>query len=424
MDNKLMILGSLEEFVGLVKMAKERGIYTIVCDGYKGSPAKKIADKSYDIMVTRIDEIANICKQEGVNGIITSFSDLLFECMVKIADKAGIKCYFTPEKLPYYRDKIKMKEMFREIQVPTADFVYLEKNFKDSELKEITFPVVVKPVDKYGSRGIFVLDSIEEIRDRFDEVCETSDMKKILVEEYQDGHEFNMMTWVLDGKVNVISIADREKTEIAKGEIPISTRNVYPSRLYDKVEKQATEILQKVADFTGQKDGALSMQFFWKPETGISVCEVAGRFLGYEHELIELSGDFSVEKLLLDYVYDEKSLRESLAEHDAHMKRSCAVLYFHGRELVIEDQSMAENVKTQDNVVYSQIFYKMREMVEKHGRNPYVARYYISAATREEIDKVTAEIFDKMTIKDPKGKEVLYKNKITSYEDTKTEEKT
>ena len=71
-----------------------------------------------------------------------------------------------------------------------------------------------------------------------------------------------MMTWVRHGKVHVISIADREKTFVAKGEIPISTRNVYPSRLLSKVEKPATELLQAYADRTGQRDGALSMQFF------------------------------------------------------------------------------------------------------------------------------------------------------------------
>ncbi len=72
-----------------------------------------------------------------------------------------------------------------------------------------------------------------------------------------------MMSWVLDGKVHVISIADREKTEIAPGRIPISTRNVYPSRLMEDVYAEASSILQKVASYTQQKEGALSMQFFW-----------------------------------------------------------------------------------------------------------------------------------------------------------------
>lgn len=69
------------------------------------------------------------------------------------------------------------------------------------------------------------------------QTAEYTDCQEILVEEYNDGYEFNMMTWVMDGKVNVISIADREKTEMEEGMLPLSTRNVYPSRFLTEVEK-------------------------------------------------------------------------------------------------------------------------------------------------------------------------------------------
>lgn len=410
-----MVLGSLDEFVRLVQMAKERGIYTIVCDGYENGPAKAFADKSYNIPVTEIDQIAKVCMEEGVDGIITSFSDLLFECMVKIADQAHLKCYFTPEKLPYYRDKSVMKEMFLQLGIPSSRYITVEKDFSDEELEGINFPIVTKPIDKYGSRGIYILNSAREIREYFDEACASSDIKRILVEEYNDGYEFNMMTWVLDGKVNVISIADREKTAISEHDIPISTRNVYPSRLYEQVEKEATEILQKVADFTGQQDGCLSMQFFWSKDKGISVCEVAGRFLGYEHELIELAGDFCTEELLLNYVYDESALRQMLASHDPRMKKCCAVLYFHGEERVVSDQSVAYEIAKRSDVVFDQIFYKEGEQVLQHGPNPYVARYYVAGDTRADVDASTKEIFGVMSIKDTKGKELLHANKMTEY---------
>lgn len=70
------------------------------------------------------------------------------------------------------------------------------------------------------------------------QTAEYTDCQEILVEEYNDGYEFNMMTWVMDGKVNVISIADREKTEMEEGMLPLSTRNVYPSRFLAEVEKK------------------------------------------------------------------------------------------------------------------------------------------------------------------------------------------
>ena len=76
MKHRLLILGTLGEFVQLVKKSKERGHYTIVCDGYPDGPARQYADASYVIPVTDIDAVAELCQKEKVDGIITSFSDL------------------------------------------------------------------------------------------------------------------------------------------------------------------------------------------------------------------------------------------------------------------------------------------------------------------------------------------------------------
>lgn len=69
--------------------------------------------------------------------------------------------------------------------------------------------------------------------------------------------------------------------------------------------KSATDILQNYIRYTGQTEGALSMQFFWKPGRGIQVCEIAGRFFGYEHELTDMVYGFQTEELLLDYLYEK-----------------------------------------------------------------------------------------------------------------------
>ena len=235
-------------------------------------------------------------------------------------------------------------------------------------------------------------------------------------EEYNDGYEFNMMTWVRHGKVHVISIADREKTFVAKGEIPISTRNVYPSRLLSKVEKPATELLQAYADRTGQKDGALSMQFFWKPGEGIQVCEIAARFFGYEHELTDMVYGFNMEELLLASLYDPDKLKKMLAEHDVHKPQCCgAVIYFQGRLLTIGDQSAAVRLGEKEQVEKPWIFYQEGEKVIEHGPNPYLALYYVKTENRKEMDLLTEEFYEEMHILDPNGQEVAYHNQIPDY---------
>lgn len=416
MKKRLLILGSLREFVQLIETAKARGYYTIVVDGYRNSEGKAHADKSYDIPPGNISEIAGLCRREQVDGIITSFSDYLFECMVKIAAEAGLKCYFSPEKLELYRNKYKMKEMLLELGIATPRFTMISPDFPDSALKDFSFPVVVKPLDKYGSRGVLVLDSPEQIREQFSYVCETSEIKKLLVEEYHDGYEFNMMTWVVDGQVQVLSLADREKTPTGTHDIPVSTRNVYPSRLLDSVIDEAREVLQKVVNYTNQNSGALSMQFFWKPGCPVSVCEIAGRFFGYEHELVEYCSGLAMEDLLLDYVYDESNIPKRLLEHSPRFSNCCAVLYFHGKNgMLVEDQTKADALSALPGVKEYWSFYKKGEQIVSHGKNPYVTRYYITCKDRREADRLTQEIFEQIKVLSPAGENILYQNKIPEY---------
>ncbi len=411
--HRLVILGSLGEFVQLIQTAKRRGYYTIVCDGYAGSIGKSFADKAYDIDVGDTEAIAAMCRAEHADGIITSFSDYLFECMVKIAEAAGLKCYCGTEQLPCYRDKTRMKDLLTRLGIHTPAYRYVTKDFDDRELAGLRFPVVVKPIDKYGSRGVEVLDSVAEVREHFDHTCATSNIKKILVEEYHDGLEFNMMTWVLHGKVQVISIADREKTPIGNCQIPISSRNVYPSKRLDQVCDEAAGVLQKIADALGQTEGALSMQFFWNPHSGVSVCEFAGRFFGYEHELVEYAGGLNFEKLLLDYVYDGRAVEETFRDYSPRFPKTSAVLYFHGRPgMDVVHQETAQKLAKLPGVAETWLFYRSGETIIQHGPNPYVARYYITGDTREEIDELTRYFFAHMSITDGAGREVLYQNVI------------
>ena len=90
MKHRLVVIGSSIEFIRILKLARERGIYTICCDGYPDGIAKPYADKSYDINIRDVDAVAQMCIDEKADGIIGSFSDLIFEQITKIADKAGL----------------------------------------------------------------------------------------------------------------------------------------------------------------------------------------------------------------------------------------------------------------------------------------------------------------------------------------------
>lgn len=410
MEHRIMILGSLGEFVELVKLSKKRGYYTVVCDGYENGPAKAYADKSYCINVRDVEAVAKVCKEEKVDGIIASFSDLLFEKMVEIADLAGIPCYQKPEKLPYYREKPVAKKLLAELGVRVPKNKQISKDFKDEELKDMQFPVIIKPINGYGSKGIFLVKSIEEIREKFDEVVDRATKADILVEEFSQGREYNMMTWLVDGKVYPISIADRERTHRGPDVFPMLNRVAYPSKNISKVFDEATEVLQKFANATGQKRGPLSMQFFYN-EHGVEVCEIAGRLFGYEHELVTYCCGLSIEELLLDHVYEPEKEKETVLNHDPFFTKHTTGLYFNGRDgMLVSDMSAAEELQQHPNCLESVLFYNVGEITDNFGPKPYIARYYITGETREEVDNLTQMYFDKCSVKDNEGNEILYKH--------------
>ena len=137
----------------LVQKAREKGYYTIVCDGYPDGPARKFADEAFQIPVTDTERIACLCREKEIDGIITSFSDLLLECMVKIADRAGIPCYLKPEQLPWYRDKSVCRQTLSELGLPTPGYVKIPVSLsgEPDKIKQLdqnlSYPLISKPMD-------------------------------------------------------------------------------------------------------------------------------------------------------------------------------------------------------------------------------------------------------------------------------------
>ena len=158
------------------------------------------------------------------------------------------------------------------------------------------------------------------------------------------------------------------------------------------------------------------MQCLWKAGVGIRVCEIAARFFGYEHELTDMVYRFNMEELLLNYVYDNEYVTKMLEAQDIRKPLMYgAVLYFHGRLKQIQEQQAAYELAEDKAVVKPWIFYEAGEEVVAYGPNPYLALYYIEAGSREELDEITRDFFEKMSMTDPDGEEIVFQNKIPKY---------
>ncbi len=407
-QKRLMILGTQFELCELVRMAKSRGYYTVVCDGYEDGPARELADRDYVADVRNIDLIADICEQEQIDHIITSFSDIMFECMVLIADKAGLPCYLTPDILDAYRRKDVTKAICRNRGIRVPQYKILTKDFTGEAAADLRYPCIVKPRDSYGSRGLRIVNNIEEVRGVFDEIAEFSSTGEVLVEEISKGQELNCTGFVVDGKAYLLAMSDRMTSPLDKEHIPVNYAQHYPSSCLEEAAPLVVRAMQAFVNETGQMDGPISIQCFYDGNQ-IEICEIAGRFFGFEHELVTMTTGLSIEELLLDLEYDQDRVRAKVAVHDAKGKRSAFGLYLTSiKEGVIADQSALENLKASPFVTDTVLFYEEGETCGVFGPKPYFARYYMTGGSREQLCQAEKEMLSKASAKNPKGQELLF----------------
>lgn len=398
--HKLVVVGSLHENVELVIKAKKRGYYVIVCDGYKNGPAKQIADMSYDIDVKDTNAISKMCIDENADGIIGSFSDLVFEQITKIADNTGIKWYATPNMLKYYRDKNEQKKLMQKLGIATPKHRLITNDLSEKDISEFKFPVLVKPTSGWGSKNITVFNTFDEIKDILN-IEYNGDFE---IEEYCDAFEYNCIAWVTSGRINILGIADRERNPRSNNSIKPLNRVVYPSIHFEELYNKVLDVLQRFVNETGQKSGPISMQFFYKNNT-IYVCEIAGRILAHEHDLIKMCGGTDITSLLLDYVYHDDLYLLNRIKKTEPNKYACGLYFLCEQSKCLADTSIAKELLR--DIPEKQKLFFCDEGQIFDASCPYYARIYLQSNSRSNLDKQTTFLFKNMCVKDINNKNVI-----------------
>ena len=159
---KLLILGAGEAQLQIIKAAQKLGIYTIVCDARPQMEGAKIADKYYSVDYMEKEAILEIAEKEGISGVISN------------SEPAMINVAWLAEKLRLPGNSVESvktllsKSEFRNLQ--QVEGVYAPKHLvvnSEEELwyavKEIGFPLVIKPVLSSGTRGTTVVENLDKV---------------------------------------------------------------------------------------------------------------------------------------------------------------------------------------------------------------------------------------------------------------------
>ena len=298
--NKVLVLGAIEPFCDLVCDIKEKGFTPVVCDYYQNAPAKGMVEDAYDVSTMDTEALTRIGMQHKVHGVITAFSDRNLQPGYEVACRLHLPTFYTPELIQKLTDKIQMKAHLEKHGFPILPYKVLDSGFADQELDSFIFPVIMKPIDAYGSKGISVCSSPEDVRKNFQNTIKESlhYEGKVLIEEFYPVDEISITAWVKEGKACVTCVYDVERNLGAD----IVLSNVrFPSKYTDRRLQEFQLLTQSLTESFGVLEGPVTVQCYIG-ERGLKVGEYLYRLAGGSPYLYPLlMGGPNIAKMLVDY---------------------------------------------------------------------------------------------------------------------------
>ena len=269
----LIIAGGLPQ-IELIKQLKNRNIYTILADGSDNPLAKPFADRSYQIDIFNIEAVKKLAVEEKVDFLITVCADQVLLVVAEVSEMLGLPCYIDYTTAVLVSNKTKMKELFVANGIPTTQYV-VSSSFDEERMEGLRFPMVVKPVDAYSSKGVRRVNSMEELKQRFLEAQVISrDSNEVIVEEFFQGGEISVDAFVTEGKAQVLCVTNSMKI-LDDGRFVIY-RGKYPAITSEKILRKIDRVAQQIADAFHIINAPLLIQLIANDDD-ISVIEFCAR---------------------------------------------------------------------------------------------------------------------------------------------------
>ncbi len=247
---KVLLLGGSHFQVPSVRTAKKLGYYTITCDYLPDNPGHKFADEYHNVSTTDKEAVLALAEKLQIDGIVCYASDPAAPTAAYVAEKLGLPS--SPyESVEILSNKDKFRAFLTEngFCVPKAKgYAYSETDLMLEEFDMFHFPVMVKPVDSSGSKGVKKVERKEDLKPAVEAAMVYSRCKRFIVEEFvcRKGYQIAGDGFSVDGKLVFRCFANEHFDGSGINPyVPIGESWPYnmPQRIHDKLHKEVQRAL-------------------------------------------------------------------------------------------------------------------------------------------------------------------------------------
>lgn len=301
MDKKsILVFGVGELQRSIIRRAKLMGLYTIGIDPCADAVCKDEVDAFEIVAGQDFEGTCAVVEKYGVDAIVTAATDKPLVMMARVAEKYDFP-FYSIETAQWSTDKYQMKQRFLEGGVPCARGRLIAKV---EEADDLYYPLIVKPRDNSGSRGVKLCRTKEDLEQSMAEALEYSKLDSVLVEEFIEGPEYSIEGLHYDDKSEVIQFTEKKTTEFPYN---VELGHIQPANISDENKQKIREIVAKIGKAL-KFENCPSHTELKINERGIFVIETSPRLGGdyITSTLTPLSTGVNVEDELLRIALGEK----------------------------------------------------------------------------------------------------------------------
>lgn len=297
MDKKSILIfgvGPLQK--SIIERCKLKGLYTVGIDPMEDAVCKDDVDAFEVVGGQDFEKTLDVAKRYNVKGIVTAATDKPLVMMARVAERLNLP-FFSVETAEWSTDKLLMKQKFMEGVIPCAKG-FLLNNLEELENHNLEYPVIVKPRDNSGSRGVIYCNTKDEIESAVKEAFQFTNKESVLIEEFIDGKEYSIEAIHYKGETHVIQITEKITTDFPYN---VEIGHIQPAELsavhQDEIKSLVGEIAQSL-----KFENCASHTEVKINSKGIFVIETSPRLGGgfITSTLVPLSVGVNMEDILID----------------------------------------------------------------------------------------------------------------------------
>lgn len=274
---RIMLLGGNYFQMTATLTAKRLGYYVISVDYLPDNPAHQYADEYCNVSTIDKEAVLALAREKQIDGIVSYASDVSAPTAAYVAEKMGLPTN------PYESVMILThKDLFRKFMKENGFLMPQGRSFQDKEEARkffctLSLPVMVKPIDSSGSKGVVKVFQENEFDSAWEEAVSYSLSKHVIVEEFiqKQGYQIDGDGFVVDGEIRFFGVMDQHNDLSCAPHTPIglSSPSVQPVEIQQEARKQ----IQRIFDLLHIKMGAFNFEYIVNEKGQVYILEIGPR---------------------------------------------------------------------------------------------------------------------------------------------------